>query len=99
MQSFPRLELRLGGYFFVYRMGNEMSDAMTDIRNNKKLRDEIEELRKQLENRCDDVAKLSKDVKMLREFVKLLRDYIPVSAVGNITVQEALSATEHHDRS
>lgn len=25
MPSFPRLELRLGGYFFVYRMGNEMT--------------------------------------------------------------------------
>ena len=30
---------------------------------------------------------------LLREFVKLLRDYIPASAVGNMTVQEALAAT------
>ena len=42
---------------------------------------------------------LIEQVKMLREFVKLLRDYIPASAVGNMTVQEALAATKHHDRS
>ena len=69
-----------------------MSYAMTDIRNNKKLRD-------QLASRDAEVAELRNDVKMLREFVKLLRDYIPASAVGNMTVQEALADTKHHDRS
>lgn len=35
-----------------------------------------------------------KQVVMLREFVKLLRDYIPASAVGNMTVQQALDITK-----
>jgi len=39
------------------------------------------------------LANATKQIVMLREFVKLLRDYIPASAVGNMTVQEALAAT------
>ena len=35
-----------------------MSDAMTDMRNNKKLRDEIESLRQQLSNRDAEIAEL-----------------------------------------
>ena len=36
-----------------------MSDAMTDMRNNKKLRDEIESLRQQLSSRDAEVAELN----------------------------------------
>jgi len=39
------------------------------------------------------LANATKQIVMLREFVKLLRDYIPASAIGNMTVQEALAAT------
>ena len=47
---------------------------------------EVEDLQQQL-------ADSQKREMMLRGFVKLLRDYIPASAVGNMTVQEALAAT------
>jgi hypothetical protein len=46
-----------------------------------------EELEQQLGER-------EKQIVMLRGFVKLLRDYIPASAIGNMTVQEALAATQ-----
>ena len=41
----------------------------------------------------DQISDIQKREAMLREFVKLLRDYIPASAVGNMTVQQALAAT------
>ena len=40
-----------------------------------------------------EIESLRQQVTLLRKFVKLLRDYIPASAVGNMTVQEALAAT------
>lgn len=53
-------------------------------------KEEIESLRQQLADhiKCEV---------MLREFVKLLRDYIPASAVGNMTMQQALAATADLD--
>lgn len=45
-------------------------------------------------SRDAEVSNLRQQMKLLREFVKLLRDYIPASAVGSMTVQEALTATE-----
>lgn len=40
-----------------------------------------------------ELAEREKQNVLLRGFVKLLRDYIPASAIGNMTVQEALDAT------
>ena len=65
-----------------------MSDAMTDMRNNKKLRDEIESLRQQLSNRDAEIAELKganvlnrnalrlqkEKTDQLREQVAMLRD-------------------------
>jgi len=69
--------------------------------------EKYESLRQQLATKDVEIATLrtqagifnsrheedQKQIVMLREFVKLLRDYIPASAVGNMTVQEALAAT------
>ena len=64
-----------------------------------KLFNQIDELEAALGCRDNEIAELRDQINTLREFVKLLRDYIPASAVGNMTVQEALAATKHHDRS
>jgi len=62
-------------------------DAEIDRLNRIKSRTRQVEIEQQL-------AAKAKQVVMLREFVKLLRDYIPASAVGNMTVQQALDITE-----
>ena len=74
-------------------------DRYYNLGSHDKLFNQIDELTDALAGRDAEVAELRNDVKMLREFVKLLRDYIPASAVGNMTVQEALSATKRNDRS
>ena len=42
---------------------------------------------------AEQLAEREKQNVLLRGFVKLLRDYIPASAIGNMTVQDALDAT------
>jgi len=53
-----------------------MSDAMTDIRNNKKLRDEIESLRQQL-------ADSQKQVTLLRDALRALTQCAPTEVECN----------------
>ena len=81
----------------VAELQNKLGQQFSDYNTFEQMR--ANEFRLGRQSRDAEVAELRNDVKMLREFVKLLRDYIPASAVGNMTVQEALSATKRHDRS
>jgi ornithine cyclodeaminase/alanine dehydrogenase-like protein (mu-crystallin family) len=101
MPSFPRLELRLGGYFFVYRMECVMDeDRYYNLGSHDKLFNQIDELTDALET-CDAV------VSVLRNDVKILLDAVVKAAAhvkptcGDLYEEliQALDAIKHHDRS
>ena len=69
---------------------NELQNYANQL---SKLQSETYNYRKKVTDLEQQLAEREKQNVLLRGFVKLLRDYIPASAIGNMTVQDALDAT------